>query len=56
MMRRLNRDQAQLFYSFCLADAVPTDHPIRRIAAVRDLKWVHAELAPRYPKDWSPID
>ena len=33
-MGRLNQDQGQLFYSFCLADAVPDDHPIREIAAV----------------------
>jgi len=33
MMGRLNQDQGQLFYSFCLADAVPEDHPIREIAS-----------------------
>ena len=44
MMGRLNQDQGQLFYSFCLADAVPDDHPIREIAAVLNLKWVYAEL------------
>ena len=49
MMGRLNQDQGQLFYSFCLADAVPDDHPIREIAAVLDLKWVYVELAPHYP-------
>jgi len=43
MMGRLNHDQGQLFYSFCLADAVPDDHPIREIAAVLDLRWVYAE-------------
>ena len=42
MMGRLNHDQGQLFYSFCLADAVPDDHPIREIAAVLDLRWVYA--------------
>ena len=50
MMGRLNQDQGQLFYSFCLVDAVPEDHPIREIAAVLDLKWVYAELAPHYPR------
>ena len=50
MMGRLNQDQGQLFYSFCLADAVPDDHPIREIASVLDLKWVYAELAPHYPR------
>src|SRR6201982_1641911 len=50
MMGRLNRDQGQLFYSFSLDDAVPDDHPVREIAAVLDLSWVHAELAPHYPQ------
>src|SRR3974377_463336 len=50
MMGRLNTDQQQLFYSFCLDEAVPDDHPVRKIAAVLDLSWVHSELAPFYPK------
>jgi transposase len=53
-MGRLNQDQGQLFYSFCLADAVPDDHPIREIAAVLNLKWVYAELAPHYPRMGRP--
>ena len=53
-MGRLNQDQGQLFYSFCLADAVPEDHPIREIASVLDLKWVYAELAPHYPRMGRP--
>jgi len=48
MMGRLNRDQGQLFYSFCLDEVVPDDHRAREIAAVLDLSWVHAELAPHY--------
>jgi transposase len=48
MMGRLNQDQGRLFYSFCLDDAVPGDHRVRGIAAVLDLSWVHAELAPYY--------
>jgi len=48
MMGRLNRDQSQLFYSFCLDEVVPDDHRVREIAAVLDLSWVHAELAPHY--------
>ena len=48
MMGRLNHDQKQLFYSFCLEDAVPRDHLVRAIARVLDLSWVHAELAPHY--------
>ena len=54
MMGRLNHDQGQLFYSFCLADAVPDDHPIREIAAVLDLTWVYAELAAHYPRMGRP--
>src|SRR6202008_2726651 len=50
MMGRLNRDQGQLFYSFNLNDAVPDDHPVREIAAVLDLSWVHGELASYYPQ------
>src|SRR6188474_2867767 len=48
MMGRLNQDQGQLFYSFCLEDVVPSDHRVREIAAVLDLSWVHGELAPYY--------
>jgi hypothetical protein len=52
MMGRLNHDQEQFFYSFRLDEAVPGDHPVREIAAVLDLSWVHSELAPYY---WPPI-
>jgi transposase len=54
MMGRLNHDQAQLFYSFCHEEAVPNDHPIRKIAAVLDLSWVRSELAPFYPEMGRP--
>jgi transposase len=54
MMGRLKREQGQLFYSFCLDDAVPDDHLVREIAAVLDLSWVHAELAPHYSKIGRP--
>src|SRR3954469_25225640 len=50
MMGRLNRDQEQLFYSFCLEEAVPDDHLVRAIAAVLDLSWVHGELGPYYSR------
>jgi transposase len=50
MMGRLNHDQGQLFYSFCLDEAVPDDHLVRQIASVLDLSWVHCELAPYYSK------
>ena len=47
-MGRLNRDQDQLFYSFNHDDAVPSDHLVRKIAAVLDLSWVHGALAGHY--------
>ena len=54
MMGRLNHDQRQLFYSFSLEEAVPDDHLVRKIAAVLDLSWVRAELAPHYPDNGRP--
>src|SRR4051812_2941327 len=54
MMGRLNHDQGEFFYSFRLDEAVPDDHPVRAIAAVLDLSWVHGELAPYYPKIGRP--
>src|SRR4029450_2888403 len=54
MMGRLNHDQEQLLYSFHLDEAVPHDHPVRKIAAVLDLSWVHSDLAPFYPKMGRP--
>jgi transposase len=54
MMGRLNHDQGQFFYSFRLDEAVPADHPIRQIASVLDLCWVHSELAPFYPNVGRP--
>jgi transposase len=54
MMGRLNHDQGRLFYSFCLEEAVPDDHLVREVAAVLDLSWVHAELAPYYPDNGRP--
>src|SRR5215813_1873652 len=38
----------QFFYSFCLEEAVSDDHPVREIASVLDLSWMHSELAPYY--------
>ena len=51
MMGRVKRDQGHLFYEFRLDEAVPEDHLVRKIGAVLDLSWVHAELTPYY----SPI-
>ena len=45
MMGRLNHDQGQLFYSFCLEEAVPHDHLVREIAAV--LTWRGCVLSSR---------
>ena len=33
---------------------MPDDHPVRGIAAILDLSWVHSELAPFYPKIGRP--
>jgi len=54
MMGRLKREQEQLFYSFCLDEAVPDDHAVRAIAAVLDLSWVHGELEPYYSRFGRP--
>jgi hypothetical protein len=54
MMGRINHDQGQLFYSFSLGEVVPDDHLVRKIAAVLNLSWVHAELAPHYPNNGRP--
>src|SRR5262245_9937026 len=54
MMGRLNHDQERFFYSFRLDEAVPQDHPVREVAAVLDLSWVHSELAPYYPRPGRP--
>ena len=53
-MGRLNHDQEQFFYSFRLDEAVPQDHPVRRMAAVLDLSWVYSELARYYPRTGRP--
>src|ERR1700745_132235 len=49
MMGRLEQDQGQLFYSFCLEEVVPDGHQVRAIASVLDLSWVYGELSPHYP-------
>src|SRR5437762_2429769 len=43
---------AVLFVS--LEEAVPDDHLVCKLAAVIDLSWVHAELAPHYPNNGRP--
>jgi hypothetical protein len=38
MMGRLKNDQGQLFYSFCLEEVVPGDHPkIGRVQMLRSV-------------------
>jgi transposase len=54
MMGRHTQEQRQLFYSFDLDAVVPDDHLVRKIAAVLDLSWVHAELAPHYSRIGRP--
>ena len=49
MMGRQNNDQGPLFYEFCLDEAVPDDHLVRKIGSVLDLSWVYVELEPHYP-------
>ena len=53
-MGRLKHNQGQFFYSFRLDEVVSADHPIRQIAGVLDLSWVHSELAPFYPNVGRP--
>ena len=53
-MGQRTKDQGQLFYSFDLNAAVPDDHLVRKISAVLDLSWVHAELAPHYSHTGRP--
>lgn len=53
-MGRLNRDQRQLFYEFCLDEVVPDDHLVRQINSVLDLSWVCAELASYYSSTGRP--
>ena len=45
MMGRRSQGQRHLFHEFHLDEAVPDDHLVRKVDAVLDLSWVHAELA-----------
>jgi transposase len=54
MMGRLKHEQKPFFYSFCLDEAVPSDHSVRGIATILDLSWVHLELAPFYSSTGRP--
>jgi transposase len=52
-MGRRSQDQRHLFHEFHLDEAVPDDH-LRKVDAVLDLSWVHAELAPHYSRIGRP--
>ncbi len=54
MMGRLETDQEQFFYSYCLDELVPADHLVRKLDAILDLSWVRAELAPYYSHTGRP--
>jgi transposase len=54
MMGRREQGQGRLFYEFCLDEAVPDDHLVRKIRALLDLSWVYAELAPYYSEIGRP--
>ena len=51
MMGKQNNDQDKLFYSFNLEQMVPSNHLLRHINAILDLKDLRSHLAPFY----SPI-
>lgn len=46
MMSEKSGGQAQLFYQFNLAEAVPADHMLRKIDTALDLSNLRAQLAP----------
>src|SRR6266436_4399099 len=56
MMGRLERDQEQLFYSFCLEEVVPDDHQVRAIASVLDLSWVYGRAFAPLSRTRPPLD
>jgi transposase len=54
MMRRRSQGQGRLFYEFCLDEAVPNGHLVRRVRTLLDLSRVYAELAPYYSEIGRP--
>jgi transposase len=54
MMGRNKNGQEKLFYQFCLEEAVPQGHLVRRIDHFLDLSWVHKELEPFYSHTGRP--
>ena len=55
MMGRLKSNQGQLFYEFRLGDAVPEDHPVRKIDAALDLSWPSQRTCTSLFVDGSPV-
>jgi hypothetical protein len=51
MMGRLSHEQAQFFYSFRLDEAVPDDHPVREIAAVRGMVVLLSDKPPAHSEN-----
>ena len=54
MMGRLVGDQAKLFYEFDLDNRVPSDHLLRKIGSVLDLKDLRRRLKPFYSHTGRP--
>ena len=54
MMGRLAGDQAKLFYEFDLDSRVPSDHLLRKIGSVLDLKNIRRQLKPFYSHTGRP--
>ena len=54
-MRRMDDDQARLFYEIRLDKLIPADHLVRKLDALLDLSWVHEELAPYYSHTGRPL-
>jgi transposase len=54
MMGRLAGDQAKLFYEFDLDSRVPSDHLLRKIGSVLDLKDLRRQLKPFYSHTGRP--
>jgi len=54
-MGRLKSDQSQLFYEFCLGDAVPEDHLVRKIDAALDPSLLRGELFLQWTCRKTPI-
>jgi hypothetical protein len=54
MMGRLNHEQGQLFYSFCLEEAVPDDHPFAGLLPFSTCPGSIPSLRPITPESVGP--